>query len=286
MAFALVEGTTLACEIGAGSSFHVAIVAWRGMRVICKRLRPSAAAEPAVQAALARERELLGRAHHPALPVRLAAGSDAAGPYLIESLFEAVPVRRLLATWIERGQPVPAGLVAELARASFAALAGVHALGTAAGPLELVHGDLGPDNVLVGKHNEIHFVDFGLARWRGMDAALVGPAERGSLPYVAPELARGEVAPSQATDVFALAAAWAFAALGREPCAARDAPTMLVELAEHGLDVAALERRADLDDSVRAALARALAFEPAARLRSAADVLARLGRRNGAPEPS
>jgi serine/threonine-protein kinase len=159
-------------------------------------------------------------------------------------------------------------------RAGFGALAELHALAPGGESLELVLGDLGPDHVLVAR-GRAFFVDFGQARYRGMPG--VAPrGERGTLPYAAPEVARGEREPSQATDVYAMAASFAFTALGRDPCRAEAAAARLVEVAERGLDLEALATSPSLDASSRDALTHALRFSAADRISAAAALLALL----------
>jgi serine/threonine protein kinase len=109
-----------------------------------------------------------------------------------------------------------------------------------------------------------------------MDPALRS-ADRGTLPYVAPELARGEVEPDQSSDVFALAATMAFVALGRPPCMAETPAALLVEISERGLDLDALSSVERLAATERRALCAALGFEPAGRVRRAREVRRLLG---------
>jgi serine/threonine protein kinase len=87
---------------------------------------------------------------------------------------------------------------------------------------------------VLGPRGEIGVVDFGAARFRGMDPTLE-TADRGTLPYAAPEVARGDAAPSQAADVYALAAT--ILAFGAEVplTEARDEAAMLLEIGERGL---------------------------------------------------
>jgi serine/threonine-protein kinase len=271
------QGATLVRALGAGSVFEVAVVRHEGHDRICKRLTLRMLEEPVAQHALEREEQLLRRVQHPALPELYACGQDDWGPYLVETCLPGATLRELVAGFRERNAPVPAGLVAHAARAAFAALAELHGLSDADGPLELVHGDLSPDHVLLGRDGEVYLVDFGQARWRGLAPSLVGRDDRGTLPFVAPELARGEVEPTQASDVFALAATLAFVALGREPCVANSPAARLVEVSEMGLDVDGLAQCASLEPACGRALSAALAFDPAARIQRAGAVVRLLG---------
>ena len=271
MSFLPPRGAALVRALGAGSIFEVALVTLGGEEHICKRLRSRMLSEPVARSAMEREASVLRRVRHPSLPELIDEGSDISGPYVVESCLRGATLRELVDGWLERGSPMPPRLLGHVVRASFAALGEVHGLSTEHGALELVHGDLGPDHVLLGQQGQIFFVDFGQARWRGMDPALRGP-DRGTLPFVAPELARGEVEPDQRADVFALAATLAFAALGRDPCSAETSAARLVEISEQGVDLEVLRGCARLEPEQLHALLAALHFDPAERICRAVDV--------------
>jgi len=274
--FTLPDGATLVRSVGAGSVFEVAIVQHDGRQCVCKRLKLRMLDEPAGLRQMQREAALLERAEHPSVPELLAFGRDDAGPFILESGFEAPSLRTLVDGYeAQRGKRLPARQLRGLMVASFTALGELHALESEGEPLELVHGDLGPDHVMVGR-GAVYFIDFGMSRWRGMSPP-ADPAERGTLPFVAPEVARGEQPPSQAGDVFALAASFAFAALGRDPIAVEGSAARLVEIAERGLDLSALAASESVDETSRDALRSALAYDLADRTTEAAAVLALLG---------
>ncbi len=272
--FVAPDGLRLLGTIGAGSTFEVAVVDHPRGPCVCKRLRLRMLDEPAGQAAMQRETELLRAVSHPAVPKLIDAGDDDRGPYVLQSRLEAISLRALVEGYAARGDPMPESMMTGLLRAAFQALAELHGYRDGPHPLLLVHGDIGPDHLLVGK-GQVYFIDFGQARWQGM-AAATSVAERGTLPYVSPEVARGDREPDQAADVFALAATFAFAALGHDPCRADGAAARLVELAERGLDLAALDTSPSLTARARAALGCALAYDRTERATDATAVVALL----------
>jgi serine/threonine protein kinase len=101
-----------------------------------------------------------------------------------------------------------------VANRAFARLAELHAAADPGGvPLDVVHGDLSPDNVFVADDgSDAILADFGLACWRGGGPPESG-AFRGTLLYAAPEVARGDPFDGRA-DSFALAASLLHVATG------------------------------------------------------------------------
>jgi serine/threonine protein kinase len=262
------EGTVHLAPLASGTVFHVALVRDGEDTLVCKRLLPRVREEPAARAAMAREGLVLGRARHPAVPALRGLGTDAAGPYLVETFLPGVSARELVEAWRARQKPVPAKLVAHVAAAASAALAELHALADARGPVIFSHGDLCPEHLLLGPHGEVGFVDLGAARSADTGPALA-TADRGTLPYAAPEVARGEAPPDQAADVYALAATLLYLAVSGPICNAASEAAMLLEIGERGISPA-LCARAALPEVACQALRRALALDPRARLADAA----------------
>jgi serine/threonine protein kinase len=75
---------------------------------------------------------------------------------------------------------------------------------------DAVHGDIKPDNVLVGPDNDIVLTDFGLAA--RVDIGVLG----GAIIYQAPEVLRHQGG-EQAADVYAVGAMWYEMLTGRQP---------------------------------------------------------------------
>ncbi len=255
MSFAPPPGWSIVAPIGAGGAFRVARVERAGRRGIARRPRPHEAAI----ASLARHDAVLAALQgRSVIPRRLAAGDDDHGPFTIET--EAPGLS--LASLVARSGALPPDLVLALARAAFAALTELHAANDDDGPLGFVHGDLGPDHLFVAPSPDagVTFIDFGLASLRGLSP--LSADVRGTMPYVAPERARGEGSQAAPADVYALAATFLLAVTGLPPGEAHAAA--LVAVGEHGLEVPPLPQ-----GPLRRALTAALGFEPEARPSSA-----------------
>lgn len=95
--------------------------------------------------------------------------------------------------------PIAARVVADAARG----LAYAHAARNPAGqPLEIVHRDVSPDNIVVTEEGVAKVVDFGIARSALVDT-VAGLVVKGDLGYLSPEQARGEPLDWR-SDVFSL----------------------------------------------------------------------------------
>lgn len=150
-------------------------------------------------------------------PRLLARGEDTLGPWhrtervTLPTLAERLRTARapLEPAWIERAT-----------RAAFRTLAALHEAADANGPLQVIHADLSPGNIAIDDSGTRAVVlDFDLASWREGSMPSDG-AFRGTIDYVAPEIARGE-RPTQRSDLFALAATLFHAVLGAAPRSSR-----------------------------------------------------------------
>jgi len=138
------------------------------------------------------EARLLARLSHPGLVPVYDAGSDDRGrPWVVMELVEG----ETLADTLKRG-PLSSERTAAVGRSIAEALAYVHGQG-------LLHRDVKPANILVGRDGRVRLTDFGIARL--VDAARVTSTGMmvGTASYLAPEQVAGESV-GAAADVYAL----------------------------------------------------------------------------------
>ena len=167
-----------------------------------------------------------------------------------------------LAVWLD-ARPRPWNEVVEVFAAAARGLCAAH-------QANLVHGDFKPSNVLVAE-GRVCVADFGMAH----EQSDADAGHRGGTPlYLAPERLQGGRATPQ-SDQFAFFVSLFEALMGRRPFEARSLPSLVQAMTkpvELGADAATLPRW------LRRAVERGLAFDPARRFASMAEIAELLGR--------
>jgi serine/threonine protein kinase len=159
-----------------------------------------------------REEEIALRLDHPNLVRARPPRREKTRVYLVMELVSGTSLAALVR---ERGALPPAEAL-ELARQTCDALAYLHAQG-------IVHGDVKPDNVLLGADGRVKLLDFGIAHLETARKLTVSglTASVGTPDYMAPEQLRGRTGDARA-DVFALGTMLYELLTGRLPYAGAD----------------------------------------------------------------
>ena len=201
---------------GGMASVYLADDGELGRRVAVKLLADNLAVDESFRARFLREAQLAARLSHPNIVHVYDLGRDPSGrPFIVMEYIDGCSLAELLA----RQGPLALERVLEIGRDTCAGLAYAHAQG-------LVHRDLKPHNLLLGRDGRVKIADFGIARsLDGGDITLAGSV-LGTIGYVAPEQARGETVTS-AADMYGLGVTLHQLAAGRMPTPG--APVDLVE---------------------------------------------------------
>jgi eukaryotic-like serine/threonine-protein kinase len=170
--------------------------------VAIKRLHSHLAKDPEFVTMFADEARLAARVHHPNVASMLDIVAMRGELFLVMEHIHGETVSRLLST--TRGT-IPTEIGVAIASHM---LHGLHAAHEAKGedglPLNLIHRDISPQNVIVGRDGASRLLDFGVARAAGRLHNTEEGKLKGKLPYMAPELLSGVTADKQ-TDVYAAA---------------------------------------------------------------------------------
>ena len=171
--------------------------------VAIKRLHPQLAEAPEIAASLLDEARIVSRIQHPNVVPTLDLLTDDDEVLLVMEYVHGESLSRLLAAARQRGEPVPIAVVAGVLCGALHGLHAAHEARRESGePLEIVHRDVSPENLLVGVDGASRLLDFGIAKAHGRLTTTRNGQLKGKIAYMAPEqLLCGEV--TRRTDVFA-----------------------------------------------------------------------------------
>jgi serine/threonine protein kinase len=187
---------------------------------------------------------------------------------LVMEYVEGETVSKLMRAAREQNIPVPVPIVCGIVVAALHALHAVHEATDANGkPLEIVHRDVSPQNIVVGTDGVTRLLDFGVAKAAVRLQQTRTGELKGKVAYMAPEqLERHEV--TKLTDLYAMAVVLWEALAGRRLFEA-ETEGQLVRKVMQGTTDAPSTARPDIPQAVDAVVLRALAKTPADRYQTA-----------------
>ncbi|MCC7381930.1 MAG: serine/threonine protein kinase [Deltaproteobacteria bacterium] len=163
-----------------------------GERLALKILLPQEARDPELVRALTKEAEVQALLSHPSLVRVVAQGEVDGEPYLALEYVDGFALSDLLARAGSRRERCPLEVALFVAGEVLSALEHVHGARDREGsPLEIVHRDVTPHNVLLGRDGRVLLGDFGIARSRLSGHRTRTGVIKGKLRYLAPEQATG-----------------------------------------------------------------------------------------------
>jgi eukaryotic-like serine/threonine-protein kinase len=195
-------------EIASGGMATVYLARLTGMGgfqrfVAMKRLHPHLASEDEFVEMFLGEARIAARIHHPNVVPILEVGASQVGYYLVMEYIEGDTLARLLARAASTGKRLPVSIALRVAIDMLSGLHAAHELHDDHNqPVNLVHRDVSPQNVLVGQDGIARITDFGVARAASrLNATRVGQL-KGKIAYMAPEQAAGSEELDRRADVF------------------------------------------------------------------------------------
>ncbi|OJY21793.1 MAG: hypothetical protein BGO98_02960 [Myxococcales bacterium 68-20] len=195
--------------------------------VAVKRLYPHLAADPTFAGMFVDEARLAARIRHPNVIDTLDVVADGGELFLVMAFVLGETLARMVRAATAQSIRLPAPVVSSIV---IGALEGIHAAHEATDehgqPLGIVHRDVSPQNILVGRDGIARVIDFGVAKAAGRRQETEGGELKGKLAYMAPEqLTRQAV--DRRCDVFAMGAVLWEALTGRRLFAGEDAASTL-----------------------------------------------------------
>jgi serine/threonine protein kinase len=170
--------------------------------VAIKLLHPHVAADQQFITMFLDEARLAARIRHPNVVPTLDLQHGPDGHYLVMELIEGESLLGLLRESVKVNKPVPPPVAIRIMLDVLAGLHAAHTLtGDAGEPLNLVHRDVSPHNILVGVDGTARIVDFGIARAEERLGTTRDGQVKGKLAYMAPEQTTSEPV-DRRVDVF------------------------------------------------------------------------------------
>ncbi|HEX9190962.1 MAG TPA: serine/threonine-protein kinase, partial [Candidatus Deferrimicrobiaceae bacterium] len=235
-------------------------------RVALKVVHPRLADDPRFRDLLAREARLAATLSHPHLVQVFDFGREGSAFYLAMEYVEGRNLAQAAAKSRALGLPVPPGVWRHWVEGIWSGLAYLHGKG-------IVHRDVSPGNVLLGRDGTVKITDFGISGStaergdRGFDLG-------GKSAYFSPERARGEDATASA-DLYAAGVIAADLLLGRRLFEGRSIPEVREKILSFDAETVPFP---GVEIRIAEPVRKALAARPAERYPAAADFLLALDR--------
>jgi serine/threonine protein kinase len=247
-------------------------------KVALKRILPELAQDPRFVAMFCDEARISAPLCHPNIVQVIDFGESQGELFMAMEFVEGVSLAKLLRYVSGRRERFPLGAALFIAHEVLSGLAFAHhACDENGNPLSIVHRDVSPGNVLIGRAGDVKLADFGIVRSAYVDRRTYPGELKGKVGYMSPEQVMGvEVDPR--SDLFTVGIILSEMLIARPLFSGQNEFDILTKIYE--ADLSALDKYgADLPAPLRDVLRQALAKAPADRFASArdfADALRRL----------
>jgi serine/threonine protein kinase len=226
-------------------------------KVVVKRILPHLADDPRFIEMFLSEARIVAQLDHPNVVQVFDFGREDGAFFLAMEFIDGLDVRTLVERAKAQEEWLPFGLCARIVSLAAQGLAYAHDFchPQTGEPVNLVHRDATPENVLLSRNGSVKVVDFGVAKVADSPQTKAAGI-KGKLPYMAPEQIRGESV-DRRTDVYALGVMLYQLLTGERPYDA-DSEAALMQHITYRPHVPAARYR-ELPDALNAIVDRALA---------------------------
>jgi serine/threonine protein kinase len=172
--------------------------------VVLKRIKPALSAESDVVDLFLHEARIAATLHHPNIVQVHETGVDEGSYFFAMEYVHGENLSTVLHEVSRRGQTVPLDVALAIMAGICAGLHHAHERRDAAGqPLQIIHRDISPSNVLLGYEGSVKLMDFGIAKAATRSSETTKGVLRGKVAYMAPEQIRADPLDRRA-DLFSL----------------------------------------------------------------------------------
>lgn len=250
-----------------------------GFEKICviKRMLPTLSEDDQFVRMFLDEAKLAAYLNHPHIAQIFDFGQLEGTYYLAMEYVPGSTLRQIVKEHTRKGVFIPVHLVAKLVAQSAIALDYAHcATDTDGTPLNIIHRDVSPQNILLGNTGVVKLIDFGVAKAASASVKTAAGMIKGKFAYMSPEQLRGRPLDKR-SDIYALGfVLYELLAGSRAIQGANDAAMMDAALKRKFDPIEA--RRPDVPAALRDIVVKALQKEREDRYANAADMSADLER--------
>lgn len=230
--------------------------------VVVKRILAHLVEDPSFSEMFLSEAKLASQLSHPNIVQIFEFGDSEGLPYLAMEYVDGPNLRTLATRAFEEGRPLPFRVCAKIISSACEALAYAHELTDleTGAPLQIVHRDISPDNILISRHGAVKVVDFGIAKAVTQSHKTKTGLVKGKVAYMAPEQIKSTKSVDRRADVYALGVVLYELVAGAKPYNAESEISMIHSVLYEPI-VPIRERRPEVPEELEAVVTRALAHE-------------------------
>lgn len=260
---------------GMGEVFRAKQIGAEGFEkiVAVKRILPQFAARKELAEMFRREMRVAAQLQHANIVQVFGNGVVGEYLYLVMEFVKGCTVADLIAETHLRGLPTPIDVVCFIISETAKGLHYAHTVrsDTTGAPLELIHRDITPQNVMCSFNGEVKVMDFGIAKVTDHLSTKTRTGEiKGKLQYMAPEqLDSGAV--DARVDIFSLGCVF-FELLTKQPLFLEENPARTIQNVMTKPIPSLKDLRPDASPALERILNRALERDPERRFRTAEEM--------------
>lgn len=247
-------------ELGSGAAAVTvaAIDETLGRRVAVKLLKPESELDPEFSRRFSREARAAASVNHQNVVNVYDVGQGDDLLYLVMQYVDGSDLKQL----VEREGALPWRRAVDIARAVLSGLAAIHATG-------IVHRDIKPQNVLIGRDGSVKVTDFGVVHVERDSGLTTAGMTVGTATYMAPEQAQGNT-PTPAADLYAVGVMLYEMVSGEVPFSApTPVAVMLAHIQQEASPPTAPRGMERLPDGLVEVIRQAMSKDPESRFRGA-----------------
>ncbi|MBI1949579.1 MAG: protein kinase [Deltaproteobacteria bacterium] len=161
--------------------------------VILKTLLPQLSEDPEMVASFLDEARIVGAINHPNVVGLFEVGEHDGQYLMVMEHIHGLDLSQLRRAGKAAGKPLPPRVSAEIIRQAALGIDAAHrALDGRGAPLNVVHRDISPSNIMVRPDGNVKVLDFGVARADRKQSKTAHGQLKGKVPYMSPEQVRNQ----------------------------------------------------------------------------------------------